>query len=147
MPDYYYNQKSVFVNKTVEVPFSFVAGRVSAVNAYSAAAWRNKIVAVLMTETGSRVWYDRYGASLPTLLTFETQREATSFLKEAINEAFIRWIPEVTLYDSLYTYDSSSATLTVTVTYRLPDGTEDRVSLTQTSTSSSGDALQVVWNG
>ena len=147
MVDYYYQKQGVTTSKVIDLPFSFSsAGNVTVVESDSNAAWRNKILTVLMTDTGSRVWYDRFGASLSTL-TFENISDIVAVVKDSIAEAIGRWIPEITLEDVMYNYDSGTGTFTVTVLYRLPSGTQDRVSLKQESITSSGDSLQVVWNG
>jgi phage baseplate assembly protein W len=145
---YYYNQKGVVSSRVIDIPFSFSpSGAVSYVDSQSAAAWRNKVITLLLTNRGSRVWYDRYGASLNDTLLFENMDSAVDLLRETVSEAFIRWAPEINLKDTLYNYDRNTGYLTVTVIYVTPDGTEDKVSLSQSSVTPSGDTLQVSWNG
>lgn len=136
-----FTQTSSKKNVQIEVPFGFRTGAVDTVSSDSTKAWRNKVFTVIATERGSRVWYDRYGAAINTLI-YENVDTAVGMLKEAISEAFIRWIPEVSLSEVLYNYDRSNAILTFSVYYTLPDGTEDRVTITQNSTTGSGDLIQ-----
>ena len=148
MTAYYYQQNGYVTSKTIDVPFSFSpSGNVSTTDSTSNAAWRNKVLTILMTNRGSRVWYDRYGASLNDVILFENVNSGVSALREAVTEAFIRWAPELTLQECLYNYDANTGTITVTVIYVLPDGTEDKVTLSQSSITPSGDTLQVSWNG
>lgn len=132
----------------IDLPFSFSpTGAVSTVKAYSDKAWRNRIKTVLMTNRGSRVWYDRYGAALPNVLTFENIDYIAGTAKAAISEAFVRWLPEIELSDVLYNYDWNTSTLKLSVVYVLPDGTEDSIALNYNSVNTSGNTLQAGWNG
>ena len=125
----------------IEVPFGFRSGSVDSISSNGLKAWRNKVFTIIATDRGSRVWYDRYGAAVSTLV-YENVDTAVGMLKEAISEAFIRWIPEVKLSEVLYNYDKAGGTLTFSVYYTLPDGTEDRVTITQNSVTGSGDLIQ-----
>lgn len=148
MANFYYQPQSAVSSRVISLPFNFTAaGYVATVDSSSAEAWRNKIATLLMTGRGTRVWYDKYGASLSDLLLFENQQDATAMLSEAIADAIALWTPELSLVDTVYNYDANTGTLTVTVIYRLPDGTEDKIVLKQESVTTSGDALQVIWNG
>lgn len=134
--------------KTIDLPFSFSAGgAVATVDADSAKAWRNKVFSVLLTARGSRIWYDRFGASISESLSFENLNTIIPQLRESVSTAFIRWIPEVSLKDVLYNYDYSSGTLTASVYYLLPDGTEDTLTISQSFITPSGDTLQVGYDG
>lgn len=129
--------------RVIDIPFAFGSGGyVSTVKDNSRKAWRNKIITILSTERGSRIWYDRFGASINTLV-FDNVDTATTLLKDAISEAFVRWIPEVKLAQVLYNYDSNNAVLTITVYYTLPTGEEDAVTINQSTITSSGDTTQV----
>jgi hypothetical protein len=144
----YYTKIGMVDSKIIDLPFKFSqSGAVTTVNAQSAAAWKNKIISYVATARGSRVWYDRFGASISDALLFENYDTAATLLKESLSEAFVRWIPEVTLEEVLYNYDYSTGTLNFTVVYTLPTGSEDSITLSQSSVSSSGDTLQVGYNG
>ena len=150
MTEYYYRQKGAVSSRVINLPFSFTSSaqkHISNIDADSAAAWRNKVITVLMTDSGSRVWYDKYGASLSTALVFENMPQAIAFIKEAATDALMRWLPEISVANILYNYDAATGTLAITVVYNLPDGTSDNVVLTRNAVTTAGDSLQVVWNG
>lgn len=144
----YYTKIGTVTSQVIDLPFNFSSsGRVAAVDDQSLSAWKNRIFTYIATERGTRIWYDRFGASISNALLFENFDTASALLKESISEAFIRWIPEVTLNDVLYNYDYSTGTLSFTVQYTLPTGSEDSLTISQSTITSSGDTLQVGYNG
>lgn len=148
MTTYYYQANGATGNKTISLPFAFTStGAVATTDAYSPAAWRSKLLTVLLTGRGSRIWYDRLGASLLEALTFENNMDAIAVLKDAVNEAALRWVPEISVTDVLYNYEPNTGTLSITVRYQLPNGSEDQVSLSKSSLTTYGDTVQVTWNG
>lgn len=148
MANYYYQKQSSVASRVIDLPFRFTAaGSVATVESTSDAAWRNKISTILVTGRGTRIWYDKFGASLSDVLLFDSQQDVIAVLTDVVEEAFSLWAPEITLVDTVYNYDVNTGTLHLTVIYRLPNGTEDKLVLKQESLTAGGDTLQVVWNG
>lgn len=143
-----YGVTPLLTARVIDLPFSFSSGgAVASVDMNNAKAWKNKVYSVLLTARGSRVWYDRFGASIADSLSFENVNTLIPKLKESVSTAFIRWIPEVSLRDVLYNYEYSSGTLTVSVYYALPDGSEDTLTISQSLLTPSGNTLQVGYDG
>ena len=148
MTTYYYQSAGAMGNKTINLPFAFTStGGVATSDSYSTNAWKNKLLTVLLTGRGSRIWYDRMGASLFEAFTFENSMDVAAALKDAINEAAVRWVPEISISDVLYNYEPNTGALNITVRYQLPNGSEDQIALRKNSLTNYGDTLQVTWNG
>ena len=120
-----------------DVPFSFRNGGAAYVDLKDRAYWKNKVASVAATELGERVMRPTYGASLTSLVNFETAETIMGSISEAISEALRRWIPEINFSDVTGTYNYQTGTVTLTVAYTTPDNSEESVKIKTGSISSS----------
>jgi phage baseplate assembly protein W len=130
------------VTTTIDLPFSFSNGRVASILDTDLKVWKNRIISLLSTATNERVWYYDYGANLNNLL-FETSEVAVQDAKYAIEQMFGSWLPSLSLIDIVVGYDSTTGTLSITITYKLPSGDVDSVKINTESLSPSGDIIKV----
>jgi hypothetical protein len=131
------------ITRTIDLPFSFGNGRVSTILDTDPKVWKNRIVSLLSTATNERVWYYDYGASLNNLL-FETSEVAVQDAKYAIEQMFGSWLPSLSLIDIVVGYDSTTGTLSITITYKLPSGDVDSVKIDTESLSPAGETTEVI---
>lgn len=128
--------------ETIDLPFSFsLSGGVSMIDSSSPKAWRNKVITVMSTQDYERVWYMHYGASLVSML-FRPELLAAIDIQTAVDEAFVRWLPELSLESVEPEYDQSTGTMTVKILYRLPTGNEDSVKISTSDISPSGEIVK-----
>jgi phage baseplate assembly protein W len=138
-------KKTILDNTSViDLPFTLsVKGKVSSVADNSSKAWKNKVLTLLSTGIGERIWYYNYGANLNDLL-FETSSEALSLAKAAISEMFAVWAPELLLEDLAAAYDETMASMTFSIIYRLPNGETDSVKIITSSLTAAGETIEVL---
>lgn len=138
-------KKTILDNTSViDLPFTLsVKGKVSSVANNSSKAWKNKVLTLLSTGIGERIWYYNYGANLNELL-FETSSEAVGLAKAAINEMFAVWAPELLLEDLVVGYDETMASITFSIIYRLPNGDTDSVKIITSSLTAAGETIEVL---
>jgi phage baseplate assembly protein W len=138
-------KKTILDNTSViDLPFTLsVKGKVSSVADNSSKAWKNKVLTLLSTGIGERIWYYNYGANLNDLL-FETSYEALSLAKAAISEMFAVWAPELILEDLVAAYDETMASMTFSIIYRLPNGEPDSVKIITSSLTAAGETIEVL---
>jgi phage baseplate assembly protein W len=138
-------KKTILDNTSViDLPFTLsVKGKVSSVADNSSKAWKNKVLTLLSTGIGERIWYYNYGANLNDLL-FETSSEALSLAKAAISEMFAVWAPELLLEDLVAAYDETMASITFSIIYRLPNGETDSVKIITSSLTAAGETIEVL---
>lgn len=124
----------------IDVPFRFVGGNVGYVTANNKKYWQNKVAAVIASEKGERVWRPLYGASITSLTAFESTNVLMVSVSEAVSEALRRWLPEVSFKDVEGTYNYQTGTVTLTITFTAPGGTEESVKIRSGNFSISGEA-------
>jgi hypothetical protein len=127
---------------SVSLPFNISAnGKIGIVADSSPKAWRDRVLTLLSTGINERVWYYNYGASLDGLL-YETAGSATELGRRAITEMFASWIPQLSLLDVVSGYDSGTATLELTIIYKLPNGETDSVTISTASLTAAGETIK-----
>jgi phage baseplate assembly protein W len=138
-------KKTILDNTSViDLPFTLsTKGKVNAVADNSSKAWKNKVLTLLSTGIGERIWYYNYGANLNELL-FETSSEAIDLSKAAISEMFAVWAPELILEDLIAEYDETMASITFSIIYRLPNGETDSVKIITSSLTAAGETIEVL---
>lgn len=127
---------------SISLPFNISAnGKPNIVSDSSPKAWRDRVLTLLSTGINERVWYYNYGASLDGLL-YETAANATELGRQSIKEMFVAWVPELTLMDVVPGYDSGTATLELTIIYKLPTGETDSVIISTASLTAAGETIK-----
>jgi len=113
--------------KSLKVPFTFDGGGVGETSDPSRLA-EQKIINVLVTNTGERAMRPSYGANTSSLLFDITSRmEFSDYKVDAIQELRSRIsdvdILDIRINESYFTPVSEPTVATITVVYRLPLGT------------------------
>ena len=138
--------------KIINYPFSF--GRNTANTNITAIAttsdakkiWQQRVLLVLGTRPGERVMRPDFGCNLHTVV-FEPETTAAQVAKDSITEAFTVWLPDLELRQISPSFDPSTGTLVVSITYGLPTGEADSVTINTGIFNRSGDLLQEINNG
>lgn len=129
----------------MNTPFSFVKDKngtpisVSAINNL-AAIWQNRVFLVLSTRLGERVMRPDFGSNLHKAV-FESSITAAEIAKDSINSAFAKWLGELNLKEINPTFDKNTSNLIVTVTYGLPNGEVDSITINTGIFNRTGDLL------
>lgn len=132
------------VTTTISLPFNISStGRVGAVPDNDPKNYRSMILSLFSVETNERIWYHNFGANLSSIL-FEPTSSALLEAQAAIEEAFISWVPKLTLVDVQSSYDDISGNLTILVTYKTPTGELDSVSINTESLTPAGEVIKVI---
>jgi phage baseplate assembly protein W len=108
--------------------------------------WQQRVLLVLGTRPGERLMRPDFGCNLHTVV-FETETTAGQIAKDSITQAFANWLPALELRQLNPSYDSLTGTLTVSITYGLPTGEADSVTINTGIFNRSGDLLQEINNG
>lgn len=141
------NTSITFESFVVALPFSFTqAGAVRRVSNTDPALWKSKVKTVLTTNDYERIWYKHYGAALQNML-FNPEDLANLNVRAAVTEAFIRWVPELTLEDMTAIYDGDTGYLEFNIIYSLPTGGQDSVKITTAELTAAGETVKVISNG
>lgn len=138
--------------KIINYPFSF--GRnIANTNITAVAAtsdprkiWQQRVLLVLGTRPGERVMRPDFGCNLHTVV-FEPETTAAQIAKDSITQAFTNWLPELELRQINPSFDRTTGTLAVSITYGLPTGDADSVTINTGIFNRSGDLLQEINNG
>jgi phage baseplate assembly protein W len=127
---------------SVSLPFNISAnGKVNITADTSAKAWRDRVLTLLSTGINERVWYYNYGASLDGLI-YESAADATEMGRQAIKEMFVAWLPQLSLVEVNPVFDSGTATLSLTIIYKLPNGELDSVTISTASLTAAGEVIK-----
>lgn len=123
----------------ISLPFNIsTQGKVATIEDSDHKIYQDQVITLLGVNNGERIWYENYGANIKSSL-FDTGEEAANLLKKSIAEAFVRWLPKLTLIQSDTSFDSTTGQLAISVTYQTPDGTEDSVKIFTNSLTASGE--------
>lgn len=87
-----------------------------------------------------------FGSNLHTVV-FEPESTAGQIAKDSITQAFTAWLPSLELRQISPKFDPTTGTLTVSITYGLPNGEADSVTINTGIFNRSGDLLQEINNG
>jgi phage baseplate assembly protein W len=132
----YYNTYSI------RLPFSFIDGRIGRVLDDSAEAYRNKVLSILNTNQYERVWHKYFGASLREF-AFMNEEEVISALPQAISEAFVRWLPELSFEEVTVDTDAVDGGVVFDIYYKLPSGDSNSVKITYADLTRAGEIVKV----
>jgi phage baseplate assembly protein W len=108
--------------------------------------WQDRVILVLGTRPGERLMRPDFGSNLHTVV-FEPENTAGEIAKESINRAFTDWLPDLELRQISPSFDPLTGTLTVSITYGLPNGEADSVTINTGIFNRSGDLTQEITNG
>ena len=89
--------------------------------------WADKVRSVIGTALRERVMRPTFGTDIPSVV-FETQEEADGRILELVSTSFNNQLPRLDLQSVTNSFDEYTGTLTVDVTYALPN--EEVVSTT-----------------
>jgi len=129
----------------ISLPFSFDEyGRISTTDDQKL-IWRDRVRLVLMTRFGERVMRPSFGSDLVNSL-FETESVAIEMVKRTVTIAFNQLLNSLNLIEMNPVYDQTTGGLELSVTYSLPSGEIDSVSLKTAVFNRSGDILQEIPN-
>jgi phage baseplate assembly protein W len=138
--------------KILNYPFSF-SRNTALTNITSVAAttdfkkvWQQRVLLVLGTRPGERLMRPDFGCNLHTVI-FEPESTAGQIAKDSITQAFSIWLPSLTLRQISPSFNPASGTLIVSITYGLPNGETDSVTINTGIFNRSGDLLQEINNG
>jgi phage baseplate assembly protein W len=82
--------------------------------------WADKVRSVIGTALKERVMRPTFGTDVPSAV-FENQEEANGRIQELVFSSFNSQLPRLTLENVNTTFDEYSGTLTIDVTYALPN--------------------------
>ena len=140
------------ITKVIDYPFSFTRSFDGQNIAYLGTTsdqkkiWKNRILLVLATRPGERVMRPNFGSNLYRVL-FEPETSAGEIAKEAINTAFVEWLPNLELRQINPSFDDASGNLIINIIYGLPNGEPDSVTINTGIFNRSGDLIQEITNG
>lgn len=130
------------ITYSISLPFNISTnGRINIVADSDPKAWKDRVLSLLSTGINERIWYYNYGAHLDGLV-YETASDAFEMGRQAVREMFVAWLPELILDDVIPVYDSSSATLNLTIAYKLPTGETDSVTISTASLTAAGETIK-----
>lgn len=111
------------VNKlesAISLPFSIDSyGRVTKTTDQSK-IWADKVRSVIGTAVKERVMRPTFGTDIPSAV-FENQEDSVGRIQEVVSTSFSEQLPQLTLEQVDNSYDEYSGTLTVSITYALPN--------------------------
>jgi hypothetical protein len=129
----------------IDLPFNISnLGRVATLPETDHKVYQNQVISVMGTNTGERIWYERYTAGIGDTL-FENSDDAAGLIKKSIGEAFVRWLPHLSFIKADVGYDSTTGILSITIVYRTPTGLEDSVKIITSSLTPSGETTVVAY--
>ena len=133
-------------NEVIALPFSFNAfGKVSTTTD-DRVIWKHSVLLVLMTRFGERVMRPDFGTEIGNTL-FENEATSIEMLNRTIVIAFNTWLNSLKLIQVNPVFDPSSGSLEISVSYSLPSGQTDEVTLKTALFNRSGDIIQEISNG
>jgi phage baseplate assembly protein W len=108
--------------KTISYPFTFDAQGNVATTTDQSKIWQDRVLAVLGTNLGERVQRLDFGSEIYKK-QFETSDVAISEIEKLVAVAFNSQLPLLSLNSVNGVFDSSSGTVTIEVSYMLPNRT------------------------
>lgn len=141
------NTATTFEAFVITLPFSFTqTGSVRRTSHTDGAVWKARVKTILTTNDYERIWYKYYGAALQNIL-FSPEDLSNLNVRSAVNEAFVRWLPDLSLEDMTAIYDGDNGYLEFNITYSLPTGEQDSVKITTAELTAAGETVKVISNG
>ena len=103
--------------------------------------WQSRVISAVMTEIGERVFRPQYGGRIKSSL-FQAESDATRIANESVAEVFTNFLPALVLNNVSATMDEQEGTLSLTISYTLPNKDKGQVSLKTGTLNRSGDIIQ-----
>lgn len=108
------------LESAISLPFSIDSyGRVTKTTDQSK-IWADKVRSVIGTAVKERVMRPTFGTDIPSAV-FENQENSIGRIQEVVSTSFSEQLPQLTLEQVETSYDEYSGTLTVSITYALPN--------------------------
>ena len=104
----------------ISLPFTIDAYGKVAQTTDQAKIWADKARSVVGTAVRERVMRPTFGTDIPSAV-FENDTDADGRIRELVSSSFNTQLPQLNLQDVTSTFDTYSGTLTVTITYGLPN--------------------------
>jgi phage baseplate assembly protein W len=103
--------------------------------------WQSRVISAVMTEIGERVFRPQYGGRIKSSL-FQAESDATRIVNESVAEVFTNFLPALVLNNVSATMDEQEGTLSLTISYTIPNKDKGQVSLKTGTLNRSGDIIQ-----
>ena len=99
------------------------------------------MASLVATENGERVMRPFMGASLNSLTIFESQSVVESVASDAIRDAFVKWLPEITLDEVTAKVDDQTGSVYINIVFTPPTGEKDSVKIVSGSLNANGEMI------
>ena len=103
--------------------------------------WQSRVTAAVMTEIGERVFRPQYGGTLKESL-FQNEAEAIKTATDSVTAVFSTFLKALVLKNVSAIMDEQEGTLSLTISYTLPNKENGQVSLKTGTLNRSGDVIQ-----
>lgn len=104
----------------ISLPFSIDAyGKIGDTNEQPK-IWADRVRSVIGTCLRERVMRPNFGTAIPFAL-FETSDSASLEVTTEVNSAFLKFLPTLSLKETIVNFDNTSNTISVSITYALPN--------------------------
>ena len=103
--------------------------------------WQSRVTAAVMTEIGERVFRPQYGGTLKESL-FQNEAEAIKTATDSVTAVFSTFLKALVLKNVSAIMDEQEGTLSLTISYTLPNKENGQVSLKTGTLTRSGDVIQ-----
>lgn len=129
------------MERAITLPFSIdESGSISSSNDQKK-IWQSRVIAVVMTQLGERVFRPRYGGTIKSSV-FENENEAAARIRESVSSVFASFLPKLALTEVRISMDVNLSVLNVIIYYKLPSGEQDAVTVKTATLTRSGDITQ-----
>ncbi len=140
-------KRDLLNTRLISLPFTFAEnGAAASIEGTDLKRYRDKVYTILTTNDYERIWYLHYGASIQNYL-MNPSTEASLDIFEAINEAFVRWAPELELIEVTPFFDDENGVLEMEVVYKTPTLEVDSVKLITAELTRAGETVRIIYNG
>lgn len=103
--------------------------------------WQSRVTAAVMTEIGERVFRPQYGGTLKESL-FQNEAEAIKTATDSVTAVFSTFLKALVLKNVSAIMDEQEGTLSLTISYTLPNKENGQVFLKTGTLNRSGDVIQ-----
>jgi phage baseplate assembly protein W len=107
------------------------------------AIWKNRILLTLGTRPGERVMRPDFGSNLYSAV-YENESTAAEIANDSINQAFSKWLSELSLKSIEPRFEVNTGVMTVTIIYGLPNAEEDSVTINTGIFNRAGELIQEI---
>ena len=127
--------------RAIILPFS-VDGNGSILSSNTQAViWQSRVSSVVLTGFGERVFRPQYGSAVRDAV-FLTDVDAAELVTSNVSEAFSRYLPDLVFNNVISTIDQQKGTLSLTISYTLPNQSQGQVRLTTGVLTRAGEIIQ-----